>query len=152
MAWLTLVRTPAGFHAADEQTRTAMNRIPLGTVITRKYSRPRSAAHHRFRFAWLNELYEDIEHMGIFGSQELLRAHLTLQTDHITVHLNPFTGEVTHSPKSWGYPPDGPDEERFRAVMNQIGEYFFNDMVPQLALRGQWTPDYTEQFCRRHMI
>ena len=152
MPTLALIRTVAGLSAADETTRKAMDKIPLGTVITRKYTTPRNGAHHRLRFAWVNDAYQDIEHLNLFGSSEKLRAYLTLQTTHIDTIISPVTGEVWHRPKSWAYPPDGPGEEEFREVMNQIGNHFFDVLVPCFAERGQWTSDYTEQFCLRHFI
>ena len=64
---------------------------------------------------------------GLFGNAELLRAHLTLQTEFVHVIVNPSTGEVSRIPRSWAY--SSLDENEFVEMAKQIRDYLLGDFL-----------------------
>ena len=83
--------------------KSVRQKVVIGSLVTREWRKVRNSKHHRMRFAWVPEIFAAIEHLGLFGNAELLRAHLTLQTEFVHVIVNPATGEVSRIPRSWAY-------------------------------------------------
>ena len=80
---------------------------------------------------WVPEIFAAIEHLGLFGNAELLRAHLTLQTEFVHVIVNPSTGEVSRIPRSWAY--SSLDENEFAEMAKQIRDYLLGDFGSNCA-------------------
>ncbi len=133
---LTLQRTSTGFVPADDATLKACAKVPIGTLVTREWKKARNGKHHRLRFAWVPDIFNYIEHLGIFGNAELLRAHLTLQTEFVIVLANPHTGEVNRSPRSWSYL--SMDEDEFSEMIKQMKPYLMSDFVEMCQMKGNW--------------
>jgi hypothetical protein len=93
MTQLTLQRQSFGFVPADDETRKALAKVPIGSLVTREWRKVRNSKHHRMRFAWVPEIFAAIEHLGLFGNAELLRAHLTLQTEFVHVIVTRLPGK-----------------------------------------------------------
>ena len=136
MTQLTLQRQSFGFVPADDETRKAFAKVPIGSLVTREWRKVRNSKHHRMRFAWVPEIFAAIEHLGLFGNAELLRAHLTLQTEFVHVIVNPATGEVTRIPRSWAY--SSLDENEFAEMVKQIRDYLLGDFLELCIERGKW--------------
>ena len=136
MTQLTLRRQSFGFVPADDETRKALAKVPMGSLVTRQWKLVRNPAHHRLRFAWVGKLFEAIEHLQLFGNSELLRQHLTLQTEFVDTHINPITGEVNRVPRSWAY--DKMDETEFAKMVPQIRDYLLGDFLELCIERGKW--------------
>lgn len=136
MTQLTLQRQSFGFVPADDETRKALAKVPIGSLVTREWRKVRNSKHHRMRFAWVPEIFAAIEHLGLFGNAELLRAHLTLQTEFVHVIVNPATGEVSRIPRSWAY--SSLDENEFVEMAKQIRDYLLGDFLELCIERGKW--------------
>ena len=136
MTQLTLQRQSFGFVPADDETRKAFAKVPIGSLVTREWRKVRNSKHHRMRFAWVPEIFAAIEHLGLFGNAELLRAHLTLQTEFVHVIVNPSTGEVSRIPRSWAY--SSLDENEFVEMAKQIRDYLLGDFLDLCIERGKW--------------
>ena len=136
MTQLTLQRQSFGFVPADDETRKALAKVPIGSLVTREWRKVRNSKHHRMRFAWVPEIFAAIEHLGLFGNAELLRAHLTLQTEFVHVIVNPSTGEVSRIPRSWAY--SSLDENEFVEMAKQIRDYLLGDFLELCIERGKW--------------
>lgn len=136
MTQLTLQRQSFGFVPADDETRKAFAKVPIGSLVTREWRKVRNSKHHRMRFAWVPEIFAAIEHLGLFGNAELLRAHLTLQTEFVHVIVNPSTGEVSRIPRSWAY--SSLDENEFVEMAKQIRDYLLGDFLELCIERGKW--------------
>ncbi len=136
MTQLTLQRQSFGFVPADDETRKAFAKVPIGSLVTREWRKVRNSKHHRMRFAWVPEIFAAIEHLGLFGNAELLRAHLTLQTEFVHVIVNPATGEVSRIPRSWAY--SSLDENEFAEMAKQIRDYLLGDFLELCIERGKW--------------
>ena len=136
MTQLTLQRQSFGFVPADDETRKAVAKVPIGSLVTREWRKVRNSKHHRMRFAWVPEIFAAIEHLGLFGNAELLRAHLTLQTEFVHVIVNPSTGEVSRIPRSWAY--SSLDENEFVEMAKQIRDYLLGDFLDLCIERGKW--------------
>ena len=136
MTQLTLQRQSFGFVPADDETRKALAKVPIGSLVTREWRKVRNSKHHRMRFAWASEIFAAIEHLGLFGNAELLRAHLTLQTEFVHVIVNPATGEVSRIPRSWAY--SSLDENEFAEMAKQIRDYLLGDFLDLCIERGKW--------------
>ena len=136
MTQLTLQRQSFGFVPADDETRKALAKVPIGSLVTREWRKVRNSKHHRMRFAWVPEIFAAIEHLGLFGNAELLRAHLTLQTEFVHVIVNPSTGEVSRIPRSWAY--SSLDENEFAKMAKQIRDYLLGDFLELCIERGKW--------------
>ena len=136
MTQLTLQRQSFGFVPADDETRKALAKVPIGSLVTREWRQPRNQAHHRLRFAWMADLYAAIEHLQLFGNAELLRQHCTLQTEFINTVVDPRTGEVFRTPRSWSY--ESMDEEEFGRMVPQIRDYLLGDFLELCIERGKW--------------
>jgi len=136
MTQLTLQRQSFGFVPADDETRKALAKVPIGSLVTREWRKVRNSKHHRMRFAWVPEIFAAIEHLGLFGNAELLRAHLTLQTEFVHVIVNPSTGEVSRIPRSWAY--SSLDENEFVEMAKQIRDYLLGDFLDLCIERGKW--------------
>ena len=136
MTQLTLQRQSFGFVPADDETRKAFAKVPIGSLVTREWRKVRNSKHHRMRFAWVSEIFAAIEHLGLFGNAELLRAHLTLQTEFVHVIVNPSTGEVSRIPRSWAY--SSLDENEFVEMAKQIRDYLLGDFLELCIERGKW--------------
>ena len=136
MTQLTLQRQSFGFVPADDETRKALAKVPIGSLVTREWRKVRNSKHHRMRFAWVPEIFAAIEHLGLFGNAELLRAHLTLQTEFVHVIVNPATGEVSRIPRSWAY--SSLDENEFAEMVKQIRDYLLGDFLELCIERGKW--------------
>lgn len=133
---LTLKKTSFGFVPDDDETAKACAKVPIDSVVTREWRKPRNPKHHRMRFAWVPEIFAAIEHLGLFGNAELLRAHLTLQTEFVHVIVNPATGEVSRIPRSWAY--SSLDENEFAEMAKQIRDYLLGDFLELCIERGKW--------------
>lgn len=136
MTQLTLQRQSFGFVPADDETRKAVAKVPIGSLVTREWRKVRNSKHHRMRFAWVPEIFAAIEHLQLFGNAELLRAHLTLQTEFVHVVVNPATGEVSRIPRSWAYA--SLDENEFAEMVKQIRDYLLGDFLDLCIARGSW--------------
>ena len=136
MTQLTLVRQSFGFVPADDETRKAVAKVPIGSLVTREWRKVRNSKHHRMRFAWVPEIFAAIEHLQLFSNAELLRAHLTLQTEFVHVVVNPATGEVSRIPRSWAY--SSLDENEFVEMAKQIRDYLLGDFLELCIERGKW--------------
>ena len=136
MTQLTLQRQSFGFVPADDETRKALAKVPIGSLVTREWRKVRNSKHHRMRFAWVPEIFAAVEHLGLFGNAELLRAHLTLQTEFVHVIVNPSTGEVSRIPRSWAY--SSLDENEFVEMAKQIRDYLLGDFLELCIERGKW--------------
>ena len=136
MTQLTLQRQSFGFVPADDETRKALAKVPIGSLVTREWRKVRNSKHHRMRFAWVPEIFAAIEHLGLFGNAELLRAHLTLQTEFVHVIVNPSTGEVSRIPRSWAY--SSLDENEFVEMAKQIRDYLLGDFLELCIECGKW--------------
>ena len=136
MTQLTLQRQSFGFVPADDETRKALAKVPIGSLVTREWRKVRNSKHHRMRFAWVPEIFAAVEHLGLFGNAELLRAHLTLQTEFVHVIVNPSTGEVSRIPRSWAY--SSLDENEFVEMAKQIRDYLLGDFLDLCIERGKW--------------
>jgi len=136
MTQLTLQRQSFGFVPADDETRKALAKVPIGSLVTREWRKVRNSKHHRMRFAWVPEIFAAVEHLGLFGNAELLRAHLTLQTEFVHVIVNPATGEVSRIPRSWAY--SSLDENEFAEMVKQIRDYLLGDFLELCIERGKW--------------
>ena len=136
MTQLTLQRQSFGLVPADDETRKALAKVPIGSLVTREWRKVRNSKHHRMRFAWVPEIFAAIEHLGLFGNAELLRAHLTLQTEFVHVIVNPSTGEVSRIPRSWAY--SSLDENEFVEMAKQIRDYLLGDFLDLCIERGKW--------------
>ena len=51
MTQLTLQRQSFGFVPADDETRKALAKVPIGSLVTREWRKVRNSKHHRMRFA-----------------------------------------------------------------------------------------------------
>ncbi len=136
MTQLTLQRQSFGFVPADDETRKAVAKVPIGSLVTREWRKVRNSKHHRMRFAWVPEIFAAIEHLQLFSNAELLRAHLTLQTEFVHVVVNPATGEVSRIPRSWAY--SSLDENEFVEMAKQIRDYLLGDFLDLCIERGNW--------------
>ncbi len=136
MTQLTLQRQSFGFVPADDETRKAVAKVPIGSLVTREWRKVRNSKHHRMRFAWVPEIFAAIEHLQLFSNAELLRAHLTLQTEFVHVVVNPATGEVSRIPRSWAY--SSLDENEFVEMAKQIRDYLLGDFLDLCIERGKW--------------
>lgn len=136
MTQLTLQRQSFGFVPADDETRKAFAKVPIGSLVTREWRKVRNSKHHRMRFAWVPEIFAAIEHLQLFSNAELLRAHLTLQTEFVHVVVNPATGEVSRIPRSWAY--SSLDENEFVEMAKQIRDYLLGDFLDLCIERGKW--------------
>ena len=136
MTQLTLQRQSFGFVPADDETRKAFAKVPIGSLVTREWRKVRNSKHHRMRFAWVPEIFAAIEHLQLFSNAELLRAHLTLQTEFVHVVVNPATGEVSCIPRSWAY--SSLDENEFAEMAKQIRDYLLGDFLDLCIERGNW--------------
>ena len=144
MTQLTLQRQSFGFVPADDETRKALAKVPIGSLVTREWRKVRNSKHHRMRFAWVPEIFAAIEHLGLFGNAELLRAHLTLQTEFVHVIVNPSTGEVSRIPRSWAY--SSLDENEFVEMAKQIRDYLLGDFLDLCIERGKWDENTVMHF------
>lgn len=133
---LTLQRTSFGFVPADDDTKAQTAKIAVGAVVTREWRKPRNPKHHRMRFAWVPQIFGTIEHLGLFGNSELLRQYLTLQTEYVQTIVNPHTGEVSRTPRSWSYA--SMDEDEFGKMVEQIKRYLLGDFLELCIERGKW--------------
>ena len=141
---LTLQKQSFGFVPADDATKKACARVPVGALVTREWRKVRNSKHHRMRFAWVPEIFAAIEHLGLFGNAELLRAHLTLQTEFVHVIVNPATGEVSRIPRSWAY--SSLDENEFAEMAKQIRDYLLGDFLELCIDRGKWDDNTVMHF------
>jgi len=133
---LTLRKTSFGFVPDDEATQKSCAKVPVGAVVTREWRKPRNQKHHRMRFAWMPDIFAAIEHLGLFANVELLRQHLTLQTEFVNTLVNPHTGEVLRTPRSWAYA--SMDEDEFGRMVDQIRVYLLGDFLELCVERGKW--------------
>ena len=133
---LTLKRESFGFVPYDDETKKACAKVPIGSVVTREWRKVRNAKHHRMRFAWVPELFEAIEHLNLFGNSELLRQWLTLQTEFVNTIINPHTGEVSRTPRSWAYA--SMDEDEFSRLVVQVRDYLLGEFLELCIERGKW--------------
>jgi len=134
---LTLVKTGYGFVPADEETAKSVAKVPIGAMVTREWVKVRNGKHHRLRFRWVPEIFESIEHLEMFANAEALRAYLTLQTDYVNTCVNPATGEIYRTPRSWAY--KSMDENEFSAMVGQITAHLCGDFASICQLKGNWS-------------
>jgi hypothetical protein len=134
---LTLVKTGYGFIAADDDTAKSAARLPIGTMLTRDWIKVRNGKHHRLRFRWIPEIFAAIEHLGMFANSEALRCYLTLQTDYVLTVMNPATGEIYRTPRSWSY--KGMDETDFSKMVEQITTHLCGDFASICQMKGNWS-------------
>ena len=90
-----VVRLCAGGRRNAESAREGANR-PAGDTRMAEGAEQQSTTG--CGFALVPEIFAAIEHLGLFGNAELLRAHLTLQTEFVHVIVNLSTGEVSRIP------------------------------------------------------
>ena len=88
------------------------------------------------RFAWVPEIFTAIEHLNLFGNAELLRQWLTLQTEFVNTIINPRTGEVSRTPRSWAYA--SMDEDEFSRLVVQVRDYLLGEFLELCIERGKW--------------
>ena len=144
MTQLTLQRQSFGLVPADDETRKALAKVPIGSLVTREWRKVRNSKHHRMRFAWVPEIFAAIEHLGLFGNAELLRAHLTLKTEYVHIVADPATGEVSRIPRSWAY--SSLDENEFADMAKQIRDYLLGDFLELCIERGKWDENTVMHF------
>lgn len=134
---ITLQKTHFGFIAADDESAKAAAKIPVGAMFTRTWKKVRNPAHHRLRFGWVTDIFEAIGHLGMFANSEALRAYLTLQTEFVATLVNPITGEVHRTPRSWAY--EHMDENDFSKMVGQIMPHLCGDFASICQLKGNWS-------------
>lgn len=141
---LTLKKTSFGFVPDDDETAKACAKVPIDSVVTREWRKPRNPKHHRMRFAWMPEIFAAIEHLQLFGNSELLRQFLTLQTEFVHTVVNPRTGEVSRIPRSWAYA--SMDEDEFSKMIPQIRDYLLGEFLELCIERGKWDENTVRHF------
>jgi len=134
---LTLQKTRFGFIPADDDSAKAASKIPVGAMFTRNWKKVRNPAHHRLRFGWVSEIFDAIDHLEMFTDSEALRVYLTLKTEFVTTLVDPITGEVFRTPRSWSY--DSMDENDFSKMVGQIMPHLCGDFASICQLKGNWS-------------
>ena len=109
--------------------------MPIGSLVTREWRKVRNSKHHRMRFAWCRKSSPLSNILDCSGNAELLRAHLTLQTEFVHVIVNPSTGEVSRIPRSRAYSSlDETNLSRWRSKSATTCSVIFDLCIE----RGKW--------------
>lgn len=112
MADLWLRRTPAGFVPLDAEDMLPSWKI--GDTLFASIKRPRNGKLHRKAFVLLNMVFPHTE----YPSKDALRAALTIGAGFVETVINPMTGEVCYTPRSWQF--SHMDDDEFRELYNRM--------------------------------
>jgi len=134
-----LPRGAAVLIPASEVDEDEFAKIHPGVDLRADVVQPRNSKHHRKAFVLLAKV---LPHTN-YPNQELLRKAMTIGAGYIESVIDPGTGEVVWTPKSWAF--ENMDQIEFNDLYNRLIDVAL--MIVPKSKREDWEA-VVDEICR----
>jgi len=127
MTTVTLTRTLSGLSPADDQSRKALAKVPMGTAISVAWKNPRAGALHRRYWVLMQMICDNSE----YPSAEAVSDHMKIIVGWCEPLVSKSTGEVWLRPKSISFA--NMDQGAFEDFWGLVVKATCEDFIPGIT-------------------